>query len=136
MTIEVIDTTVPTDSSGHKCTCAESCDIHRAQRWIKSLKREGYPDADLEASYLLLCQQARMTAAAGNTIDLYQGALTALIKRAGGRVVILAEEMIPDEKILNPDVDAHTEAVILKLSSMDEIVAETKASVSPGKLRS
>lgn len=145
MPIEVIDTTIPTDSSAHKCTCDESCDVHRAQRWIKTLKDTGYPDADLEASYLLLCQQARMAATAGNTIDLYQGALTALVKRAGGMIVLTADEMIPDGKILNPNVDGHTEAVILKLASANEIVAEAKASLDRlesisdtliGKLRS
>ena len=137
MTIEVIDTTTQTE---HTCTCAEACDVHRAQRWIKALKEGDYPETDLLDTYLLLCQQARMVAASGNTIDLYQGALTALVKRAGGMLVIEAEEMIPDGKILNPDVDASTEAVILKLSSVNEIVAEAKAALDKppviGKLRS
>jgi hypothetical protein len=137
MTIEVVNTTTQTD---HVCTCAEACDVHRAQRWIKALREGGYPETDLLDTYLLLCQQARMSAAAGNTIDLYQGALTALVKRAGGMVLIEAEEMIPDGQILNPDVDKATEAVILKLSSANEIVAEAKAALDKppvlAKLRS
>ena len=123
--IEVIDNT----TAPHVCTPVESCDIHRAQRWIEILKRDGYPDKDLEEFYCLFTGQVRILALAGSTIDLYQGALTALTRKAGGMLMISGEEMIPDDKILDPQVDKDTEAVCFRLSSVEKIVADSNASM-------
>jgi hypothetical protein len=127
MGIEVVDNTAP--EGEHKCTPGEACDVHRAKRWIAKLKEGNFPDEDLEAFYLLLLSQCRIAAAVGNTIDLYQGALTALTRRAGGMIVIASDEMVPDGRILNPDVDPKTEAVSFRLSSLEEMTKEIKATI-------
>ena len=129
MTIEVSDLSVP--PAEHVCTTGEECDIHRAKRWIAGLKSSSYPDADLEAAYLLLTQEARLVALSANTITLYQVALTVLVRRAGGHISIPSEEAsVCDGTLLNPDINHKTGEITFGLTTMDDEVANAKARVS------